>query len=177
MFYDYNKLILNVLDGYEYLNLKTNKLLETINILYPDIKGIFKCDDDIIPNMSHLNKFINNVLKNNVIDYCGKIVNCNQHLSTFHIKKSIDDKFKKPLLIPKSTYCGGPLYFLSNKSIKIFNKENVNIDKTIFFEDVFIGYNLNKHLIYPSNFDLYSDNIKDKNTISYHNYNHANIIF
>lgn len=171
-----NKLILNVQDGYEYLNLKTNKLFQIINTIYSDYDGVFKCDDDIIPNIPHLNYFIDNLSKNN-IDYCGNIVNSNQHFSSYHMSKPINNNFKKPMLVPTCAYCQGPLYFLSIKSIKIFNKENSNIDETLFFEDVFVGYNLNKHSIYPSIFELFSDNIQDKHKISYHNRYHSNIEF
>ena len=67
-------LILKVEDSYEYLNKKTLILFKTIITLYPDITGILKCDDDIIPNNYYLNNFLNVYLNNNInIDYCGVI--------------------------------------------------------------------------------------------------------
>lgn len=174
-----NKLILNISDTYEYLNLKTHQLFKTIYNLYPNIKGIFKCDDDIIPNIQHLNNFIYNILSNNNfnsnIDYCGNIINTNNYWSKHHLFKVNNIKFKKPIYVPKCTYCAGPLYYLSNKSVKILSDNN--LDCSMFFEDVMVGLNLCKKSIQPYKYNLYSDNITDLKNISYHNNNHMDIKF
>ncbi len=60
-------LILNVNDNYEYLNEKSLALFNAIYLSYPDITGIFKCDDDIIPNIEYINNYINEILKKKLI--------------------------------------------------------------------------------------------------------------
>ena len=149
----HNYIILNVLDDYNSLNLKTLKLFETINILFPNIKGIFKCDDDIISNLNHLNNFITSDVINS-IDYCGYKVNIENEIIYNNI------------ILPKVQYCGGPLYYLSKKSLDCF--KNINIIMHIS-EDVMVGLNLNSNLIFPYDYKLYD--IKDINIISYHNNN------
>ena len=109
----HNYIILNVLDDYESLNLKTLKLIKTVNSIFPNIKGIFKCDDDIIPNINHLNTFINLDIIN-TIEYCGRF--CSFTETQIHFEK----KIQKEIYIPIVKYCGGPLYYLSKKSLDIF---------------------------------------------------------
>jgi hypothetical protein len=149
----HNYIVLNVLDDYNSLNLKTLKLFQTINILFPNIKGIFKCDDDIISNLNHLNNFITSDVINS-IDYCGYKVNIENEIIYNNI------------ILPKVQYCGGPLYYLSKKSLDCF--KNINIIMHIS-EDVMVGLNLNSNLIFPYDYKLYD--IKDINIISYHNNN------
>ena len=153
----HNYIILNVLDDYNSLNLKTLKLFQTINILFPNIKGIFKCDDDIIPNINHLNTFILSEIIN-TIDYCGYKVN---------IEKEI---IHNNIILPKVQYCGGPLYYLSKKSLDIFKNMNENIIMHIS-EDIMVGLNLNANNIFPYDYKLYDIIFSDINKISYHNYN------
>jgi hypothetical protein len=47
-------MILNVPDDYYSLHLKTYKLLFVLSRFFPKIKGVIKCDDDIIPNITSL---------------------------------------------------------------------------------------------------------------------------
>ena len=159
----HNYLILNVLDDYESLNLKTLKIFETVNTIFPNIKGIFKCDDDIIPNINHLNTFINLDIIN-TIDYCGYKVN---------IEKESNHK---NIILPIVQYCGGPLYYLSKKSLDIFKNinENENKNKNIIMhisEDLMVGLNLNANNIFPYDYKLYDIKLNDICLISYHNYN------
>jgi hypothetical protein len=49
---------LKVKDDYENLSKKTLAIIRHIDENYSDIKGFFKCDDDIIVNIEHINKFI-----------------------------------------------------------------------------------------------------------------------
>ena len=53
--YDDKYIILNTDDTYDTLNNKTLLLLQTVYTLYPAIKGVFKCDDDVIVNINHIN--------------------------------------------------------------------------------------------------------------------------
>ena len=65
-------LVLNVEDTYEKLTEKSIQLFRTVIRIHPNVKGCFKCDDDIIPNKNELIKMIDNIYEYN--DYIGKIV-------------------------------------------------------------------------------------------------------
>jgi len=150
----HNYIVLNVLDDYDNLNYKTLKIFETINALFPNIKGIFKCDDDIIPNINHLNTFIDSDIIN-TIDYCGYKINIENEIKHNNI------------ILPKVQYCGGPLYYLSKKSLDCFKNKNITIHIS---EDLMVGLNLNNNSIYPYDYKLYSDTESDLNKISYQNH-------
>lgn len=153
-----NYIILKVLDDYHSLYLKTIQLFKTINILYPNTKGVFKCDDDIIPNLKHLNSFILSDTIN-TIDFCGRIID------NVKIQECRNIMYNKITMIPIVKYCGGPLYYVSNKSIDYINNNTIIHDS----EDVMIGLTLNSKSIYPYNYNLYTDTLSDISTISYHN--------
>ena len=167
-------LIINTYDEYEYLNMKTKKLLEVVNYAFPNIKGMIKCDDDIIINMNYINNFFTNLTPN--IDYCGgKVHNITKPKSSgYHISKVTGNRFKKKLPIPPVKYCGGPMYYLSLRALQIF-RGPYNVHNN-FFEDVLVGLNLNKYHIYPAqHICLWSENINQLNSICYHNYDHKNL--
>ena len=166
----YNYLILNVEDDYYNLSNKTLKLINVVNTIFPNIKGMFKCDDDIIPNVNHINSFItSDIIKNNL--YCGQSVN---HKNSFtcdnmNHKYSLNDT----IVFPVVNHCPGPLYYLSKTSLDIFknNIDNNNVNKIYHeCEDILVGLILNKHSIFPCDYNLYSDNIDNINTISIHNH-------
>ena len=165
-------IILNVADDYDNLNNKTLLLIEAINHLFPEIKGMFKCDDDVIINLNHLNNLIDQQLGN--ASYIGH-ANYIGHATARY--KSERKNINNPHFIPDDdiVYCGGPLYYLSKKSIECFNNGTQITD--IYYEDMLVGYHLNKHNIFPEKNNLYSDNIHDSPTISYHNKNHYNDIY
>jgi len=127
-------------------NNKALVLLNAIQQLFPFYKGIFKCDDDIIPNINSINSHSKEFLENN-IDYAGK---CND-INTRH------------------SYCNRPLYYMSINSIKKFN--NIVKDYFIFQEDLLVGYYLNKCNIFPKNYNLYYDEIENYKLGSYQNIN------
>jgi len=156
-------IVLNVKDDYDNLTDKTINLIKVIYEIFPTIEGMFKCDDDIIVNLNHINE----VTINLNLDYCGNyVINKKLQLSKHHIGKS---KCNEPTVIPACTYCGGPLYFLSKNAMSKFLK-----DVTYFFcEDVTVGYHLNANGIFPNNINLYTDNVNNRNVLSYHNYNHT----
>ena len=161
-------LILNVADDYYSLNKKTIALLNVVNKLFPNIKGMLKCDDDIIPNINHLNNFISSE-KIKTIEYCGYYLNNkDNHTYFFNYKPTM------PTTLPIVQYCGGPLYYLSKKSINIF--KNANDIIMHIAEDVMVGVTLNKFGIYPiNNYPLYTDTFTDK-SLSYHNSEHKSNI-
>ena len=155
-------IVLNVEDDYEHLNKKTLRLLQTINRIFPNIKGLFKCDDDIIINLNSVNDFIST---NKIINvyYSGHVT---QTFEYYTMNRSRRYPVK---------YCGGPLYYLNHKAIKCFINENIKIHM-IPYEDVMVGYHLIKYNIYPTISCLYSNNIINSPTMSYHNKTHCNDI-
>ena len=161
----YNYLILNVEDDYYNLSKKTLALIKTVSNVFPNIKGMFKCDDDIIPNINHLNNFIlSDIIK--LQNYCGKSVNHKNAYTCVNIgyKYSLNEN----VVMPVVNHCPGPLYFLSKISMDIFkHQENIIYHEC---EDILVGLTLNNKLIFPSNNKLFSNNIKNKNSISVHNH-------
>lgn len=170
-----NKIIvLKCMDDYDNLNVKSVTLFKNIHIICPNMIGIFKCDDDVIININHINKFIDHNNNYN-LDYCGSINYVyKEKYSVWHINKCSDkNNNSNSKYVPKCNYCNGPLYYLSKKSTKNFNNEL----KYFFYEDVMIGYNLNAYNIQPINYPLYSNYINDSPLISYHNLTHNEYLY
>lgn len=159
-------IVFNVNDDYDHLLDKTLIMIQTINNIFPSIKGMFKCDDDVIICIKHINTFITiNNIKNN--DYCGKKL-----IRTKEYNLKCSDKHP----VVECMYAGGPLYYLSKKALSCFDKSNSI--KMIYYEDMMVGYHLNKFNIFPTdNNNLYSDNIIDSMKISYHNGKHHNELY
>lgn len=168
---DNKYIVLNVDDDYDHLNDKTLLLLQTVNEIFPSIKGMFKCDDDIWININNINNFIRmNECNNNMIDYAGYVVDYWPERST---------------KLPNSThckFCGGPLYYLSKKSLSCFTPDKLQEKQfiKIYYEDVMVGKHLSNHNIFPITewwSKLYSDFIAQSTHISYHNSNHHNDLY
>lgn len=159
-------LILNTPDDYYSLNQKTLCLLRASKNLFPTLTGLFKCDDDIIPNISHLVDLITTSKLTN-IDYCGYIVNIKQER-----KYNFYDNPKYETIMPVVRYCGGPLYYISKLALDTF--KNIQQVKIFLAEDVMVGYHLNQAGIEPSTKigSLYSNEASDMKKISFHNYKH-----
>jgi hypothetical protein len=170
----YNYIILNVEDDYYNLSKKTIAVINTVNTIFPSIKGMFKCDDDIIPNIHHLNTFISsNIIKENQTNYCGQSIN---HKTSYYCENK-DYKYSSnsKLLIPLVDHCPGPLYFLSKISMNIFsNYENIVYHEC---EDILVGLTLNIKEIFPNNYNLFSNEIENINSISIHNHKRNNDLF
>jgi len=170
-----NYLILNCGDHYEHLSQKTIALLNAMEKIHPNAKGIFKCDDDILPNISKLNELFiyiqsrfNNLFtkQNKEIQYLGfRIQKENDSYETYHKNKVHDKKYEDMSMIYYgSIYVTGPLYYLSMHSVGIFN---ANIGEFIknkditeyFYEDNIVGYILNSQNIFPTYYKTYYDHI------------------
>lgn len=160
-------IILNTPDDYYSLNSKTLTLFQTVLKLFPTIIGLFKCDDDIIPNVVHLTNIITTKLETLEIDYCGNKVNVeNEYEYNFNQNPAY------PTTFPVVRYCGGPLYYLSRRALEKFNG-SVAI-KLFLAEDIMVGYHLNHARIEPSSHidALYSDYASNVANISFHNNKH-----
>jgi hypothetical protein len=178
--YEYKEdkyLIINVDDGYNFLYLKTLKLFKIVLNLFPTVKGCIKCDDDIILHLECIYLFIENLKKFNIYYSGFSLITYQNNDNTQHlINKNM--QVDKKIVTPDAIYCGGPCYYLSKKSIEIVGKVNSKDYENIFYEDLIVGYILNKNNIYPVNSNLYTDNIQLYNKkISYHNSTHKHTLF
>lgn len=163
-------IVLNVEDDYERLNKKTLMLLQTINNEFSNIKGLFKCDDDVIVNLNNIRNFIKDNKTINV-SYSGHVTETKEY---YTIHKPLYKPLYKSLYKPRKytvKYCGGPLYYLNHESIKCFSQDISNINM-IPYEDAMVGYHLFKNNIHPTISYLYSNVICNSPTMSYHNKNH-----
>jgi hypothetical protein len=155
---DNKYLVLKVGDNYEDLSNKTMQLLYTAYSMNPNIKGVFKCDDDIIPNVHYLKTTIE-LLNKTDIPYAGVCVNITTpQTSKWHYNKCSNNIYNKPVEVPACVYATGPIYYLSKKSIQTM------IDTSIvsyFSEDVMVGYNMNKNGIFPTNLPFYKNKIEN----------------
>ena len=169
-------LVLNVDDDYDHLNMKTLLLLQTAYAIYekaydtaeqrtyPNLKGMFKCDDDMWININYINNFIKENSQHSV-DYAGNVATYTAETSKNiqHLPANFECE-----------YCGGPLYYLSKKSLACFQETNLH-EKAfmpIYYEDVMVGKHLHHNNISPVRkfwSKLYSDNIALSPEISYHN--------
>jgi hypothetical protein len=146
-------LVLNVEDTYENLTEKSVYLFRTIIRIHPNVKGCFKCDDDIIPNKNEFIKIIDNIYEDN--HYIGKVV-ISEKYSKHHINKVSETHNNiSNVENPQTMYCSGPLYYVSNKCMNILLKQNVEF---FLYEDLTIGYNLCKNNIEPFHYEyMYID--------------------
>jgi len=158
-------LILPCGDGYEHLFQKTISLFQITCLLYSGFKGLIKCDDDIIPNIEQLNSHIRYLLEND-IPYSGNVCKINSYISTSHFDKPIPEFFRVPYLIPDCSYCPGPMYYIGIKTMRCFLSSTFIPN---FFEDVMVGFNLNRFGICSDGVDLFSDNFSENKLISTHN--------
>jgi len=156
---------IDIYDGYEGLNKKTIQLFKGIKKFFPDYNCI-KCDDDIIPNIGHINYIIKYINTNNP-KYAGKYWTHRPGYSTFLYTKNIENSFKIPIAIPTlCKYCPGPMYYVNTDAINIIN----NSIEENFFEDIMIGLTLNKHTIFPDeNIIFYTNLVEEYEKMSFHN--------
>ena len=155
-------------DGYEGLNKKTMQMCRGLKIFFPSFSCI-KCDDDIVPNITHINELIDYIQTHRPV-YAGKPWIHKAGYSIFHYNKNIHPDYKKKVKIPiECHYCPGPMYYIDPKAIEMIN----NHVEDNFFEDVMVGLTLNKHNIYPDpNIIFYTDEYEEYKTFSFHNNNH-----
>ena len=83
---DENIIVLKNNDNYEEMSKKVINLFRYINNKFPNIKGLIKSNDDILPNVEHIFEIFKNSLAKN-INYGGKII-INLTL-LYHIKSII----------------------------------------------------------------------------------------
>lgn len=157
-------LVLKCNDDYESLSKKTIALWDMVEKIFPNGKGVFKCDDDILPNISDLKQVLRIISENNV-EYLGKVNNITMNFyDSYYINVMKNEKYRIPLLVHKCEYASGPLYYLSMNSISVFNKLPILKDILqdpidYMFEDNMVGYLLNEKNIFPIHYNIYYDHI------------------
>ena len=161
-------LVLNVGDYYEDLSSKTLKMLEILDKHFPDCDGCIKCDDDIVPNVSSINTYIEWFLNNPTVKYAGRISH-NPASENFgcHYGKVWDANYNRPMYAPTAQDCPGPLYYVNRESIRVLSQCEKR--EFIIAEDICVGYYLNHAGIFPTSTTLYTDNFHELNTISFQN--------
>ena len=162
-------LILNACDHYEGLSEKTMKMVlsySSLKSMYEnlenengkengneiEIKGLIKCDDDILPNIQHLKQIYHYLQDNPTVDYCGKVCHVPNSNSNHHFGKCSDPKFNTLQFIPTCRYATGPMYFLGNTCLsflhQLYNEKKMEY---CFYEDIMIGNNLRFPVVsYPT---------------------------
>ncbi len=111
---------------------------------------IFKTDDDQMVDKTKYFNVICNILKSKRYDYGGKMIDVQDHYSSYHI---IHNELPKNLFLKKGKYCSGRFYFVSSNAIKtIINNEQWISQQVI--EDHAIGCVLNNYEIMNINTDL-----------------------
>ena len=160
-------IVLKIGDQYGDQSNKTICLLNSIPQLFKDYKGVFKCNDDIIPNISSINNYSKEFLENN-IEYAGNtILYSKEHIYCLTFLKPSNNNPIYTYMPPNIKYCARPLYYINLNTIKKFNE--IKKDYMIFYEDVLIGYYLNKCNIIPKELTLYYDEIENFKLASYQN--------
>lgn len=161
-------LILRCGDLYDDLSLKTIQLFKVMEMIYPNSKGLLKCDDDIIPNINKLKKIVKYVDINN-ISYFGNVNEIKDDFVTLWYKHRMTNPiYHKPLLVRGCKYCTGPIYYVNMNTIRIFNKipiikEIIKNPIDYIFEDNMVGYLLSKENITPTHSKIYYNNIQEYN--------------
>lgn len=148
-------------DNYEDLCQKTICMTRSVLSLFPDITGLFKIDDDIIPNLMHFINF-QSFVEQSKCHYAGRLLNLRESYSTDHYRKCFNKMHEVPRLCHGGKYSAGPMYYLSKKSISILS--NVSDSREYFFEDIMVGHLLNKNGVPINNYISYYDTMNYMNT-------------
>jgi hypothetical protein len=115
--------------------------LEAVNNTY-NYDYIFKTDDDQeLVDDGFFNKIMT-TLSNKNYNYGGRLLNVNDHYSTYY---TVHSELPKKLLLRRTSYCSGRFYFLSKASVidLLDKKEHI---KEHVIEDHAIGYYMDDHL-------------------------------
>lgn len=138
-------------DNYESLIEKVQHAIKWIIDTYPDIKYIFKTDDDVNYNFDNLSLIYQSIYNEN-IQYAGLVINKFPEISFFHKGKCTDTNLDNVVYqLERCYYCAGPAYFVSKESAKIIIEES---DFNTIYEDYEFGYLLYRKGIYPKNIKI-----------------------
>jgi len=142
-FFDFQNKILYTKTKDDYLSLphKVITALQAVNHTY-NYDYVFKTDDDQeLVDDGFFNKMMTTLSTKNY-NYGGRLVNVNDHYSTYY---TVHSELPKKLLLRKTSYCSGRFYFLSKAAvIHLLNKKDQIKEHVI--EDHAIGYYIEDHL-------------------------------
>lgn len=185
-------IILNCEDSYIHVMKKVILGIKYVFDNFIVQEGILRCGDDIIFNELNLINFINKVDKkdymgyitNNIIDDKIKKIQDNFMISYFSIRK---EELLNPLnglknidisncnQVPQLKYISGVIFYLSTKSCEYLIQAIKNIKYDIFYydteygypyiiEDIGVGFILKNNHIYPTLYDMYTNDINSFNS-------------
>jgi hypothetical protein len=146
-------------DDYNSLPKKVIAAYQGIYQTFPNLKYIFKTDDDQILIKPAFFEIIKNIIitkkKQDKVHYGGFPVNIlNPQLSSYYL---IHPELPQNIVLQKTVYCNGRFYLLSKEAIENLITKRKEIEKE-FFEDYAIGYNLDpsfKETLLPIKSKLY----------------------
>jgi hypothetical protein len=153
-------LIIKCQDHYEKLCEKTMTAFRVIQDLFPETSCVFKCDDDIFPNIAKIEELIELIeTATPKIDYLGhKCTYDETSYTEWHYNKCSSDIYNVPKPSQKANYASGPFYYVSAKSIEILATTPINYD-SVFYEDNMVGYILETAGITIYDYMTYYDEI------------------
>lgn len=151
-----NLLMVKTDDDYNSLPKKVIASYQSINDTFPNLKYIFKTDDDQMLTNPNFFNIIINLIKNKKpkTHYGGqKIIIETPYLSQYN---KIHPELPNNLILYKTEYCSGRFYFLSKTSLQNLIYKKKEIEKE-YLEDYAIGFHLSP--IYKENM-LHMDTTK-----------------
>jgi hypothetical protein len=163
---------LKVEDDYTNLYNKSFLLFKVLIAMYPNCRGVIKCDDDIILNINSMNYFLHIITTPSIVDYTIQYMGMST--LTFVVINKLSISF---------FFCAGPLYYINNECMCIISlkgdmsKSLADISEFPRSEDLMIGMALDYHNIVPFNLHPFSDSIHDYSRVSFHNKYHSKVIF
>lgn len=145
-----SKLKLNVEDDYESLPKKIYSAVHYIIENHPEIKGIFKTDDDIEFYDCHGLVSELESLSNSGKDYAGIVVDIcgSSMIQASRLTKFNNLNNNNVYSHDQAMYCHGAGYYISKLAAKHIC-ENKNFIYKRYLEDVTIGHILNRYDIFP----------------------------
>ena len=154
---DQNILYVKVVDDYNSLPKKVIAAYQAILLEYPNLKYIFKTDDDQMLTNPKLFQTITNIIKTKKpkTHYGGqKIIIKTPYLSQYN---RIHPELPNDLILYKTEYCSGRFYFLSKQAIYNLITKREDIEKE-YLEDYAIGFHLSQ---------IYKENMLDIDTTKF----------
>jgi len=155
--YDQNILYVKTKDDYNSLPKKVIASYHAILEYYPNMKYIFKTDDDQMLTNPKFFQTITNIIKTKKpkTHYGGqKIIIEKPYLSKYN---RIHPELPNDLILHKTEYCSGRFYFLSKPAIQNLITKRKDIEKE-YLEDYAIGFHLSQ---------IYKENMLDIDTTKF----------
>ena len=155
--HDQNLLYVKTKDDYNSLPKKVIASFKAITDTYPNIKYIFKTDDDQMLINPKFFQTITNLIKTKKpkTHYGGqKVVINTPYLSQYN---RIHPELPNDLILYNTEYCSGRFYFLSKAAIQNLITKRKDIEKE-YLEDYAMGFHLSQ---------IYKENMLDMDTTKF----------